>query len=71
MAITGWNDQIKAEMEELVKPEYGRGMVEYGTNLFYASGINSFKFFLAYEGIFMVDDKQFYYVHFFTNFSTN
>jgi dihydropyrimidinase len=45
MAITNWNDKIAQDMEILVKPEYG---------------INSFKFFLAYENVFMVNDKQFY-----------
>uniref|UniRef100_A0A1I8BLV6 dihydropyrimidinase n=1 Tax=Meloidogyne hapla TaxID=6305 RepID=A0A1I8BLV6_MELHA len=45
MAITNWNEKIAEEMEILVKPEFG---------------INSFKFFLAYENVFMVTDKQFY-----------
>ncbi|KAK5980902.1 hypothetical protein GCK32_011810, partial [Trichostrongylus colubriformis] len=36
---------IEREMEQLVKPEYG---------------INSFKFFLAYMGMFMVRDEEFY-----------
>lgn len=45
MAITSWNQQIAAQMEELVMPEFG---------------INSFKFFLAYENVFMVNDKEFY-----------
>ncbi|KAJ1373879.1 Dihydropyrimidinase 2 [Parelaphostrongylus tenuis] len=45
MAITSWNAKIQSEMEEVVKPEYG---------------INSFKFFLAYAGMFMVHDDEFY-----------
>ncbi|KAL3097130.1 hypothetical protein niasHS_002846 [Heterodera schachtii] len=45
MAITSWNEHVKEEMGTLVGPEYG---------------INSFKFFLAYEGVFMVNDKEFY-----------
>uniref|UniRef100_A0A183C7L7 dihydropyrimidinase n=1 Tax=Globodera pallida TaxID=36090 RepID=A0A183C7L7_GLOPA len=45
MAITSWNERVKEEMEALVRPDYG---------------INSFKFFLAYEGVFMVNDKEFY-----------
>ncbi|KIH51074.1 hypothetical protein ANCDUO_18843 [Ancylostoma duodenale] len=45
MAITSWNPKVEKEMEELVKPEYG---------------INSFKFFLAYSGLFMVRDEEFY-----------
>lgn len=45
MAITNWNEKIAEEMEILVKQEFG---------------INSFKFFLAYENVFMVTDKQFY-----------
>ncbi|PAV63694.1 hypothetical protein WR25_07803 [Diploscapter pachys] len=45
MAITTWNDKIRDEMTEVTKPEYG---------------INSFKFFLAYSGMFMVRDEEFY-----------
>uniref|UniRef100_A0A0K0DHT8 dihydropyrimidinase n=1 Tax=Angiostrongylus cantonensis TaxID=6313 RepID=A0A0K0DHT8_ANGCA len=45
MAITSWNPKVEREMEEVVKPEYG---------------INSFKFFLAYAGMFMVHDDEFY-----------
>ncbi|KAK6036381.1 hypothetical protein COOONC_26114, partial [Cooperia oncophora] len=45
MAITSWNPDIERQMEEVVKPEYG---------------INSFKFFLAYSGLFMVRDEEFY-----------
>ncbi|KJH47220.1 dihydropyrimidinase [Dictyocaulus viviparus] len=45
MAITSWNSTVQREMEQLVKPEYG---------------INSFKFFLAYSGMFMVSDEEFY-----------
>ncbi|CAJ0568342.1 unnamed protein product, partial [Mesorhabditis spiculigera] len=45
MAITTWNDSVSKEMAEVTKPEYG---------------INSFKFFLAYKGVFMVHDDEFY-----------
>ncbi|VDO83938.1 unnamed protein product [Haemonchus placei] len=45
MAITSWNKEIERQMEEVVKPEYG---------------INSFKFFLAYSGLFMVRDEEFF-----------
>ncbi|CAD5227065.1 unnamed protein product [Bursaphelenchus xylophilus] len=45
IAITSWNDQVKHEMEVLTTPEYG---------------INSFKFFLAYKGVFMVEDHEFF-----------
>lgn len=45
MAITSWNQQVAEQMSVLIKPEYG---------------INSFKFFLAYENVFMVTDKEFY-----------
>ncbi|WKY04315.1 hypothetical protein Q1695_005373 [Nippostrongylus brasiliensis] len=45
MAITSWSPAIEKEMEDIVKPEYG---------------INSFKFFLAYSGVFMVRDEEFY-----------
>ncbi|RCN50267.1 hypothetical protein ANCCAN_03684 [Ancylostoma caninum] len=45
MAITFWSPEVQKEMEEVVKPEFG---------------INSFKFFLAYSGSFMVHDEEFY-----------
>lgn len=45
MAITSWSPEIEREMEEVVKPEYG---------------VNSFKFFLAYAGTFMLRDEEFY-----------
>ncbi|EPB68956.1 dihydropyrimidinase [Ancylostoma ceylanicum] len=45
MAITFWSPDVEKEMEEVVKPEYG---------------VNSFKFFLAYSGAFMVRDEEFY-----------
>ncbi|CAB3406531.1 unnamed protein product [Caenorhabditis bovis] len=45
MAITTWNSEIAAEMRTVTAPEYG---------------INSFKFFLAYAGMFMVRDEEFY-----------
>jgi dihydropyrimidinase len=44
-AITTWNDETAAQMETLTRPEYG---------------INSFKFFLAYKGVFMVQDDEFF-----------
>ncbi|KAK6051589.1 amidohydrolase family protein, partial [Cooperia oncophora] len=45
MAITSWSPKIAEEMEILTRPEYG---------------INSFKFFLAYMGTYMVRDEEFY-----------
>ncbi|CAI4226482.1 unnamed protein product [Auanema sp. JU1783] len=45
MAITSWSPEIAREMEIVTGPEYG---------------INSFKFFLAYSGVFMVRDDEFY-----------
>ncbi|PIO59164.1 hypothetical protein TELCIR_19381, partial [Teladorsagia circumcincta] len=48
MAITSWGPNIAEEMEQLTKPEYG---------------INSFKFFLAYMGTYMVRDEEFYQGH--------
>ncbi|WKY04317.1 hypothetical protein Q1695_005374 [Nippostrongylus brasiliensis] len=45
VAISGWNKEVEQNMEEVVKPEYG---------------VNSFKFFLAYMGSFMVRDEEFY-----------
>ncbi|CAD5221844.1 unnamed protein product [Bursaphelenchus okinawaensis] len=45
MAITSWNDQVKQQMQALTSPEYG---------------INSFKFFLAYKNVFMVEDHEFF-----------
>ncbi|CAI2350056.1 unnamed protein product [Caenorhabditis sp. 36 PRJEB53466] len=45
MAITSWSPQIAKEMEMVTGAEYG---------------INSFKFFLAYAGVFMVRDEEFY-----------
>lgn len=41
MAITKWNETVSEEMEIMVKEK----------------GINSFKFFLAYKGSFMVNDE--------------
>ncbi|KAG5577578.1 hypothetical protein H5410_057712 [Solanum commersonii] len=52
MAITKWNETVSEEMEIMVK--------EKGTPLDFISlilGINSFKFFLAYKGSFMVNDE--------------
>ncbi|KAL3683562.1 hypothetical protein R1sor_001584 [Riccia sorocarpa] len=43
MAVTAWNDKVAKDMEILVKEK----------------GINSFKFFLAYKGYFMVTDGEF------------
>ncbi|GMR48441.1 hypothetical protein PMAYCL1PPCAC_18636, partial [Pristionchus mayeri] len=45
MAITTWNENVAKEMEIVTGDEYG---------------INSFKFFLAYKGVFMVRDDEFY-----------
>ncbi|CAJ0932622.1 unnamed protein product, partial [Mesorhabditis belari] len=45
MAITTWNEEVSKEMQMVTMPEYG---------------INSFKFFLAYKGVFMVQDDEFY-----------
>ncbi|CAL2040746.1 unnamed protein product [Caenorhabditis brenneri] len=45
MAITSWSPQIAEEMAMVTKADYG---------------INSFKFFLAYAGVFMVRDEEFY-----------
>ncbi|KAI1714685.1 amidohydrolase family domain-containing protein [Ditylenchus destructor] len=46
MALTTWDDeQTPKDMEKLTLAEYG---------------INSFKFFLAYKGAFMVEDHEFY-----------
>lgn len=45
VAITCWNDEVSAEMATLVKHEYG---------------INSFKFFLAYKNILMLEDHEFF-----------
>uniref|UniRef100_A0A1I7XSM0 dihydropyrimidinase n=1 Tax=Heterorhabditis bacteriophora TaxID=37862 RepID=A0A1I7XSM0_HETBA len=45
MAITSWNSNVIKEMELMTQAEYG---------------INSFKFFLAYSGMFMVRDEEFY-----------
>ncbi|MFH4974364.1 hypothetical protein AB6A40_001073 [Gnathostoma spinigerum] len=45
VALTTWNPKTCSDMETLTKPEYG---------------INSFKFFLAFSGTYMVDDGQFY-----------
>ncbi|KAF8372586.1 dhp-2 [Pristionchus pacificus] len=45
MAITTWNENVAKEMEIVTGDEYG---------------INSFKFFLAYKGVFMVRDEEFY-----------
>lgn len=39
MAITTWSEEVANQMEQLTQPEYG---------------INSFKFFLAYKDVFMV-----------------
>ncbi|EFP04158.1 hypothetical protein CRE_07886 [Caenorhabditis remanei] len=45
MAITSWGPEVAKEMEMVTKADYG---------------INSFKFFLAYAGVFMVRDEEFY-----------
>ncbi|CAI5449009.1 unnamed protein product [Caenorhabditis angaria] len=45
MAITSWSPEIAHEMELVTGEQYG---------------INSFKFFLAYAGVFMVRDEEFY-----------
>ncbi|KAK0402651.1 hypothetical protein QR680_016455 [Steinernema hermaphroditum] len=45
VAVTKWSPEIAEEMEELTKPEYG---------------VNSFKFFLAYKGSFMINDSEFF-----------
>ncbi|GMR50703.1 hypothetical protein PMAYCL1PPCAC_20899 [Pristionchus mayeri] len=45
MAVTTWNEDVAKEMEIVTGDEYG---------------INSFKFFLAYKGVFMVRDEEFY-----------
>ncbi|XP_025196218.1 dihydropyrimidinase isoform X1 [Melanaphis sacchari] len=44
IGITSWSDQVKREMEELCK----------------LHGINSFKMFMAYKGVFMVTDSELY-----------
>lgn len=44
MAITGWNETIFSEMEEVVKKR----------------GINTFKHFMAYKGALMVEDDEMY-----------
>lgn len=44
VAVTWWSDQVKAEMETLVKEH----------------GINSFKMFMAYKDTFMVRDNELY-----------
>uniref|UniRef100_A0A7N0THU3 dihydropyrimidinase n=3 Tax=Kalanchoe fedtschenkoi TaxID=63787 RepID=A0A7N0THU3_KALFE len=43
MAVTKWDDEVSHDMEVMVKE----------------NGINSFKFFLAYKGSFMVSDELF------------
>ncbi|KAI6175942.1 hypothetical protein M3Y97_00745400 [Aphelenchoides bicaudatus] len=45
MAITTWSDEVAQQMEQLTQPEFG---------------INSFKFFLAYKDVFMVQDDEFF-----------
>lgn len=45
MAITTWNDSVAKEMEIVTGKDYG---------------INSFKFFLAYKNVFMVNDDEFF-----------
>lgn len=64
MAITSWSPEVEKDMEEVVKPEYGI-CEAFQRNLKRCSecqipGINSFKFFLAYSGVFMVRDEEFY-----------
>ncbi|KAH7707903.1 DHP-2 protein [Aphelenchoides avenae] len=44
VAVSTWNEQMEAEMTELIKPEYG---------------INSFKFYFTYDGL-MVRDEEFF-----------
>ncbi|MEL6127274.1 MAG: dihydropyrimidinase [Pseudomonadota bacterium] len=44
MAITGWNEQIFAEMQDVVQKR----------------GINTFKHFMAYKGALMVEDDEMY-----------
>ena len=44
MAITGWNEQIFNEMEEVV----------------HKRGINTFKHFMAYKGALMIEDDEMY-----------
>ncbi|ODN02688.1 Dihydropyrimidinase [Orchesella cincta] len=44
VAVTWWSEQVKAEMETLVKDH----------------GVNSFKMFMAYKDVFMVRDNELY-----------
>ena len=60
MAITTWNDKIRDEMTEVTKPEYGTLWLKMNSGGNKFPGINSFKFFLAYSGMFMVRDEEFY-----------
>ena len=60
MAITTWNDSVAKEMETVVGEEYGRYPRGGDRRLSLIAGINSFKFFLAYKGVFMVRDEEFY-----------
>ncbi|XP_077978343.1 dihydropyrimidinase-like isoform X2 [Glandiceps talaboti] len=46
VAVTWWSDKVAEEMEELAKDK----------------GINSFKMFMAYKGVFMVDDTELYHI---------
>lgn len=50
VAITSWSEDVRKEMTFLTHPEYG---------------INSFKFFMAYSDLYMMDDGELYcsFVH--------
>lgn len=61
MAITSWGPEIAKEMEIVTGAEYGIPSSSFSSpSLYQLLGINSFKFFLAYAGVFMVRDEEFY-----------
>lgn len=60
MAITSWNDEVKSQMQFLTSPEYGTIYFYYKFIYNIIIGINSFKFFLAYKNVYMVNDDEFY-----------
>lgn len=65
VAITTYNDEVAKEMNTLVQPEYGTNAVltNFSSKLYinnFISGINSFKFFMAYAD-YMLNDGEFYH----------
>jgi dihydropyrimidinase len=64
-AITTWNDQVAKDMEILTKEKGARANGVAWNNrqpCMFHLGINSFKVFMAYKGVFMLQDDEIFQV---------